>query len=103
MAPEYAKAAQTLAEKESNIKLAKVDATVEGPLAEEHSVRGYPTLKYFRNGAPVEYSGGRQAADIVSWVIKKSGPPAKELPSVEEAEKFLNDNKVSLFCRNPKK
>lgn len=96
MAPEYAKAAQTLAEKESNIKLAKVDATVEGPLAEEYQVRGYPTLKFFRNGAPVEYSGGRQAADIVSWVTKKTGPPAKDLTTVEEAEKFLKDNEVGF-------
>ncbi|XP_046807923.1 protein disulfide-isomerase [Lucilia cuprina] len=97
LAPEYAKAAQTLAEKESNIKLAKVDATVEGPLAEEYQVRGYPTLKFFRNGAPVEYTGGRQAADIVSWVNKKTGPPAKDLPTVEEAEKFLKDNEIAII------
>lgn len=97
LAPEYAKAAQQLAEKESSIKLGKVDATVEGSLAEEYQVRGYPTLKFFRNGAPVEYTGGRQAADIVSWVNKKTGPPAKELNTVEEAEAFFKDNEVC--CR----
>merc|ERR1712136_345066 len=96
LAPEYAKAAGILAEKDSPIKLAKVDATEEGKLAEKFEVRGYPTLKFFRNGKPMEYSGGRTSDTIVSWLEKKTGPPALALADVEAAKKFVADNKVAV-------
>lgn len=93
-APEYEKAAKSLSDAGSKIKLAKVDATEEGELAEEFGVRGYPTLKFFRSGSPIEYNGGRQADDIVAWLNKKTGPPAKELETVEAAEELLKENQV---------
>lgn len=81
----------------NNIKLGKVDATEESDLAEEFAVRGYPTLKFFRSGSPIEYGGGRQADDIVSWLVKKTGPAAKELETVEAAEEFIKENNVAVI------
>merc|ERR1712128_41518 len=97
LAPEFAKAAGILAEKESAIKLAKLDATEEGAVAEKFEVRGYPTLKWFKNGKAGEYGGGRTADTIVSWVEKKTGPPAKTLASLEEAKEYVTDKSVAII------
>lgn len=60
LAPEYVKAAAKLKAEGSEIRLAKVDATEESELAQQFGVRGYPTIKFFKNGdkaAPKEYTG----------------------------------------------
>ncbi|CAH4032870.1 protein disulfide-isomerase [Pieris brassicae] len=97
LAPEYAKAATKLAEEDSPIKLAKVDATQEQDLAEQYKVRGYPTLIFFKNGNPIEYSGGRQADDIIAWIKKKTGPPAVNVASSEQAKELIAANNVIIF------
>ncbi|KAL0822363.1 hypothetical protein ABMA28_004457 [Loxostege sticticalis] len=97
LAPEYAKAATKLLEEESPIKLAKVDATQEQDLAESYGVRGYPTLKFFKKGNPIDYTGGRQADDIVAWLKKKTGPPAIEVTSAEQAKELASANNVVVF------
>merc|ERR1712048_683127 len=95
LAPEYAKAAQKLADQE-NIALAKIDATVESDLAKKYGVRGYPTLKWFKKDPEnaMEYGGGRKEPEIVSWINKKTGPPAKSLDDVEAANKFKSEADV---------
>ncbi|XP_064594885.1 protein disulfide-isomerase-like [Liolophura sinensis] len=97
LAPEYAKAATQLKEEGSDIKLAKVDATVESSLAEKFEVRGFPTIKFFRSGKPIDYSAGRTAADFVTWLNKKTGPPATTHDNVDSAKKQIEKEEVYVI------
>jgi len=97
LAPEYAKAADALKEEGSEIRLAKVDATVQSELSERFKVKGYPTLKFFIDGTPLEYGGGRTSDEIVQWLKRKSGPAAVTLTTVEELKKFQADHEVGVL------
>ena len=58
LAPEYAKAATTLkSDKSANdVRLAKVDATVESEFGERFKIKGYPIIKVFVDGQALAYS-----------------------------------------------
>ena len=92
--PEYEKAATVL--RKENLYLSKVDATVEKKLAEKYEIQGFPTVKLFIKGQPIEYTGGRKESEVINWMRKKSGPATKDLKTVDEVEKFQKDNDVVL-------
>ena len=96
LGPEFVKAGQTLREKDSPIKLGKVDGTEETELMDKHQVTGYPTLKLYRRGEVVPYTGGRMAPEIVEWLEKKTGPPANILDTVEDVDTFISGNDVAV-------
>uniref|UniRef100_A0A8C6C6W9 protein disulfide-isomerase n=1 Tax=Monodon monoceros TaxID=40151 RepID=A0A8C6C6W9_MONMO len=72
LAPEYAKAAGKLKAEGSEIRLAKVDATEESDLAQQYGVRGYPTIKFFKNGdtaSPKEYTGDVESESAKQFLL----------------------------------
>lgn len=95
LAPEYAAAAQVLAAQDPPLSIAKVDATVHPNLAQKFGVQGYPTLKWFVNGEPTEYQGGRTKDEIVTWINKKSGPPSKAVDA-DGLDKTIEANKITV-------
>ena len=76
LAPEFAGAAEVLGAQDPSIYIGKVDATENAELAKKYGVSGYPTLKWFVNGEPTEYTGGRTKDTIITWINKRMGPPS---------------------------
>ncbi|CAH8592110.1 unnamed protein product [Schistosoma margrebowiei] len=97
LAPEYSAAAKKLKEKGSLIKLAKVDATVEEELAFKHGVKGYPTLKFFRNEQPIDFGGERDSDAIVNWCLRKSKPSVEYIESLDSCKQFIDKATIAIL------
>lgn len=94
LTPEYAAAAKILKDASPAVPLAKVDATENSALATKYSVQGYPTLKFFIKGEPIDFNGGRTQAEIVNWIKKKTGPASVTVADTAALDKLKADNKV---------
>jgi len=92
--PELVKAAQQLKEKDSLIKIAKVNGPEEEELLKKMEVKGYPTLFFYRDGVPIPYGGGRMANEMVEWVEKKIGPDAEILETAANVKDFIDNSDV---------
>lgn len=97
MAPAYSKLAERMKNEKDGVAIAKVDATVENELASKFGVQGFPTLKFFINGEPVDYQGGRDEDAMFNWLKKKTGPSSSELKDDKELEEHANKNLSVLF------
>jgi protein disulfide-isomerase A1 len=95
LAPEYASAAKAL--KADGIRIAKVDGTEAREVASRLGVQGFPTLKFYRGGAPAEYNGPREAAGIISWVKKHSGPATTQVASAAELAALADSHEVVVI------
>lgn len=42
-------------------------------------------------------TGGRTSNEIVNWLKKKTGPPAKAIESVDDAKSLIAENEVVVI------
>ena len=82
--------------------MVKVDATTNPKLTQKYEIQGYPTLKFFILGEPIEYQGGRSSEDIVGWINKKTGPATLDFSTYEQIEEKAKTTQVFVVLFGPK-
>jgi len=83
MKPAFARAAERV-ETEGIGKLAAADATQARDVASAYKIKGYPTLKYFKDGKEsFEYGFGRDEDSLVDFMREPRTPPPPPEPEPE--------------------
>jgi len=80
--------------KESEVVIADLDADQHKDLAGRFGVSGFPTLKFFKKGStePVDYNGGREAADIVEYINQQAGTKSRIAKAASAVVVLGSDN-----------
>jgi protein disulfide-isomerase A1 len=81
----------------SLVKIAKLDATVQKEFAGQHRIQGFPTIKLFIGGNPVDYQGERTVEAMTSFIEKKSNFQVNFINQPSEVEAFSSKKLALLF------
>lgn len=73
-----------------------MDATANPRLTKEYGIRGFPTLKFFRNGIGSDYDYGRTKEEIIDFMQSKSGPLSVTFFSSAELKEKLNAEPTTI-------
>lgn len=93
LAPKYETAATQL---KGIAPIAKVDCTAQEALCSRFGIRGYPTMKIFRDGNPSEYNAAREVDAIVSF-MKKQVLPAISVLEGDKIQEFIDSDRVVVI------
>ena len=108
MKPEFVKAAEAMVTIGVNGKLAAVDATKEPKLGKRFEVKGYPTVKYFKNGEfAFDAGAARKEKEIIDFMKDPKEPPPPPPPEVPWSEEeshvvHLNEENFKPFLKKKK-
>ncbi|XP_022904221.1 thioredoxin domain-containing protein 5 homolog [Onthophagus taurus] len=75
LAPTWEQLAEMLNEEDSNVRIAKVDCTVDSQVCSSQDVTGYPTLKFFKVGESeaVKFRGTRDLPSLSAFINEQLG------------------------------
>lgn len=84
------------------MSIGKVDCTAEKKLCNRFDVRGYPTLKYFRDGDFQDYPLGRDKDSIITFGEKLSERAVKIITTHRQVkEELLNKMPLAFVVHDP--
>ena len=101
--PEWRAAASKLAARGRNIALATLDTTAgdaNAALAARHDVRGFPSIRIFRDGdsrSAEEYVGPRAADGVVATLERLEAKAETFIHTIRDAEAFVNAKPVVVL------
>ena len=95
--PIYTKASLYLYKLKPRINLAKIEMSSNKETASTYNINSYPTLKFFKNGIPYEYTGNLDENGIIRWMQKNTLPPISELMTLNDISNFKNTHEVSII------
>jgi len=92
LAPLFESAATSL---KGQLQLGKVDATANNALSARFGIKGFPHLKFLREGEVRNYNGARTTDGMVTFGREMSQPAVTQLKSVEQFNKLADAYPVS--------
>lgn len=101
LGPQLVKAADALLEKD--IPLAQVDCTEQQELCMSQGIRGYPSLKTFKDhdvSSPKDYEGARSAEAIINYMIKQTLPVVQIAESEESLNEIVQNATLPIIISN---
>lgn len=81
---------------ENGIPITEIDAIAEKELSERFKIEGFPTVKLFIDGSPINYEGEREEEAMYNFIKKRQENPVKALGSRDELKK-LEDMKLAFL------
>jgi len=101
LAPTLDKMAPYLSGKLAIGKLDCTDSKTK-PVCDELSVKGYPTLKIFRDGDFFDYPGKRDPDSMIAFAEKMSRPPVRLLSTPKELSSLLAEHSFAFLVYDSK-
>ncbi|XP_026689516.2 protein disulfide-isomerase TMX3-like [Ciona intestinalis] len=77
--PTWIEVGAELAKGNSEVSVARLDATKYSAITSKYQVRGFPTIKFFKHGTTFDYDGPRSKENIVSFVNRAKGPSVVDI------------------------